>query len=95
MSWLWLWMAEIGTPAAMRPMTGTETVRLSMTCEGGTSRLRILPRLPSITLGWKPTRFGALAAASEFSGSLITSIARARCGRRRMKPRSTSAVMRR
>ena len=47
---------------------------------------------PSMTLGWKPARFWA---ASEPSGSLMTSMARARCGRRRMKPRSTRAVMRR
>src|SRR5438552_1001642 len=45
-----------------------------------------------MTLGVKPRR---LLPAAESSGSLITSMARARLGRRRMKPRSSSAVMRR
>src|SRR6202035_5717380 len=51
-----------------------------------------LRRVPSMTLGVKPRRPLPLA---ESSGSLMTSMARARLGRRRMKPRSSSAVMRR
>ena len=92
MSWLWFWMALIGMPAAMRPMTGTETVRLSMTVDGGGARSRL--RLPSMTLGWKPGRCGP-GRRRWFSGRRMTSMARARCGRRRMNPRSTSAVIRR
>ena len=46
-----------------------------------------------MTLGVKPRRLLPPLAAS--SGSLMTSMARARLGRRRMKPRSSSAVMRR
>src|SRR6267142_6708313 len=80
----------MGVPAAMRPMTGTETGRLL----SSSAPPRTLPRVPSITLGVKPRRLLPLPPA-ESSGSLITSIARARLGRRRMKPRSSSAVMRR
>ena len=50
------------------------------------------PRLPSMTLGsnrdLRPPSEGFIE-----SGSLITSSARARLGRRRMKPRSSSAVI--
>jgi hypothetical protein len=58
MSWVLFWIAEIGTPAAIRPMTGTETDEpLSSTgallSAGGGG---VLPRLPSITLGAKPRR---------------------------------------
>src|SRR5260221_11024061 len=74
----------------MRPMTGTETGRLL----SSSAPPRTLPRVPSITLGVKPRRPLPLPAA-ESSGNLITSIARARLGRRRMKPRSSSAVIRR
>src|SRR6266403_818959 len=74
----------------MRPMTGTETGRLL----SSSAPPRTLPRVPSITLGVKPRRLLPLPPA-ESSGSLITSIARARLGRRRIKPRSSSAVMRR
>ena len=47
-----------------------------------------------MTLGVKPRRLLPLPLP-ESSGSLITSMARARLGRRRMKPRSSSAVIRR
>ena len=53
---------------------------------------------PRITVGEKrprsptaPERAGIGAAPS--SGSLVTSRARARCGRRRMKPRSSRPLM--
>jgi hypothetical protein len=46
-----------------------------------------------MTLGVKPRRL--LPAPGDSSGSLMTSMARARLGRRRMKPRSSSAVIRR
>ncbi len=97
MSCVWFWMAEIGTPAAMRPMTGIDTVRLSIMCDGGGARSLLRGRpAPSMTLGWNPmTRRSALGGGFEFSGSFRTSMARARCGRRRMKPRSTSAVIKR
>src|SRR5258706_4521082 len=71
-------------------MTGTETGRLL----SSSAPPRTLPRVPSMTLGVKPRRLLPLPPA-ESSGSLITSIARARLGRRRMKPRSSSAVIRR
>mgnify|MGYP006932270048 CR=1 FL=1 len=85
-------MAEIGTPAAMRPMTGTTTgaARSGMSSTG-----RILPRLPSITLGEKPLFLGRASAGVIASGRRTTSSARARLGRRRMKPRSSSALINR
>ena len=70
--------------------TGTETVRLSINWEGGGASCGL--RLPSITLGVKPDR-RASGCSAALSGSLITSSARARCGSRRMKPRSSSAVI--
>ena len=82
-------MASIGVPAAMRPITGTATGRPPSSSE----LVRTRPRLPSITLGVKPRlRPDAMPCATD-SGSLITSMARARLGRRRMKPRSSSAVI--
>src|SRR3954469_24428424 len=89
--WLRVCNASIGVPAAMRPITGTATGR-SPSSAGRLELARTLPRLPSMTLGVKPRR---LPAAAWSSGSLMTSIARARVGRRRMKPRSSSAVIRR
>ncbi len=46
-----VWIASTGTPAAIRPITGTLTVwgRLSPSATWGTR-----PKLPSITLGEKP-----------------------------------------
>ena len=90
-TWLLVWIASIGVPAAMRPMTGTATGRAPSSSEA----VRTRPRLPSITLGVNPrARLVPMPWATD-SGNLITSIARARLGRRRMKPRSSSAVMRR
>ena len=45
------WIASIGVPAAMRPITGTATGR-ALSSSGAAARTR--PRLPSITLGTKP-----------------------------------------
>ena len=56
---------------------------------------RTRPRSPSITLGVKPRARPPPRPWPTDSGSLITSMARARFGRRRMKPRSSSAVIRR
>ena len=50
MAWLLVWIASIGVPAAMRPMTGTATGRPLSSSEA----VRTRPRLPSITLGVKP-----------------------------------------
>ena len=50
MTWLLVWIASIGVPAAMRPITGTATGRLPSSSEVARTR----PRLPSITLGVKP-----------------------------------------
>src|ERR1700678_1841342 len=95
MVWLRVCSASIGVPAAMRPMTGTATGRLPSSSEPPPPLLlRTLPRVPSMTLGVKPRRPLPLPLA-ESSGSLITSMARARLGRRRMKPRSSKAVIRR
>ena len=86
------WIASIGVPAAMRPIMGTATGRvLSSSAEGARTR----PRLPSMTLGTKPRARAPLMPWWTESGSLITSMARARLGSRRMKPRSSSAVIRR
>src|SRR3954470_15303913 len=90
MVWLLVCNASIGVPAAIRPITGTATGRLPSSSAIGPPLLR-LPSVPSMTLGVKPRRPLPFPAAS--SGSLITSMARARLGRRRMKPRSSSAVM--
>ena len=67
MSCVWFWMALIGVPAAIRPMTGMETVRASMTCEGGGGALCFGGPEPSITLGWNP-RCGAAEAAARLGG---------------------------
>src|SRR5262245_19852171 len=83
-------MAEIGTPAAIRPITGTATP-----CGAPSARVAsgfTLPSEPSITLGANARRGAARPGATD-SGSLTTSSARARCASRRMKPRSSSAVM--
>ena len=90
-------MASIGTPAAIRPMTGTETAApasSSLLAAGlRTGSAALLPRLPSITLGANFLE-GASPGAID-SGNRSTSSARARLGSRRMNPRSSSAVMRR
>ena len=52
MVWLRVWIASIGVPAAMRPMTGTATGRPPSSSEAARTR----PRLPSMTLGVKPRR---------------------------------------
>jgi hypothetical protein len=80
-----VWIASIGVPAAIRPMTGTATGRPLSSSEAARTR----PRFPSITLGVKPRE----RPGPTDSGSLITSTARARLGSRRMKPRSSSAVI--
>src|SRR4051812_2586908 len=95
MVWLRVCSASIGVPAAIRPITGTETGRLESSSEPPLLPLgRTLPRLPSMTLGVKPRR-PLPPLLPDSSGSFITSMARARLGRRRMKPRSSSAVIRR
>ena len=94
MEWLWVWIAEIGTPAAMRPMTGMATESFAASsrrvCGSGA-----LPRRPSMTFGRKPRWRIAAKLGLTASGRRITSSARARFGSRRMKPRSSSAVIRR
>src|SRR5262249_42607113 len=90
MVWLRVCSASIGVPAAMRPITGTATGRSPLSSATGALPER-LPSVPSMTLGVKPRRLTPPPPAS--SGSLITSMARARLGRRRMKPRSSSAVI--
>src|SRR5262245_5441662 len=87
-------MALIGTPAAMRPISGTLPERMSANPGGGDVSCGVRRALPSMTLGEKPVR-RCWPASVMASGSLMTSIARARCGRRRMKPRSSSAMIRR
>src|SRR3989440_5275322 len=89
MVWLRVCSASIGVPAAMRPITGTATGRL-LSSSPPPLEVRTLPRVPSMTLGVKPRRPLPLP---DSSGSLITSMARARLGSRRMKPRSSSAVI--
>ncbi len=81
-----VWMAAIGVPAAMRPITGIITERASVSAP---ERGRTRPRLPGITLGENFCARGAPTVAD--SGRRSTSIARARLARRRMKPRSSSA----
>src|SRR3954454_2731165 len=80
----------MGVPAAIRPMTGTATGRPLSSSEP--PELRTRPRVPSMTLGVNPRRALPLP---DSSGSLITSIARARLGSRRINPRSSNAVIKR
>ncbi|MDB5517417.1 MAG: hypothetical protein JWQ17_4175, partial [Tardiphaga sp.] len=68
--------ASIGVPAAMRPMTGTATGRLPSSSDA-TLEARTLPSVPSMTLGVKPRR-PLPPPLPESSGSLMTSMARAR-----------------
>ena len=89
MTWLLVWIASIGVPAAMRPIIGTATGRPLLS---SSEVWRTRPRSPSITLGVNRLRPPPMPGLTE-SGSLITSMARARFGRRRMKPRSSSAVI--
>src|SRR5882762_10804026 len=89
---LLFWIASIGVPAAIRPITGTATGRV-LSSSGDGARTR--PRLPSMTLGTKPRDRPLVTPWLTDSGSLITSMARARFGKRRIKPRSSSAVIRR
>ena len=87
MTWLLLWIASIGVPAAIRPITGMATGRPLSSSEAGADPAEI---------ALDDARREAAAAPSPWptgSGSLITSMARARLGRRRMKPRSSSAVI--
>ena len=92
MEWLWVWIASIGVPAAMRPITGTTTGSI-IDSPSETGRTR--PRLPMMTLGEKPRGRGAALAGVIDSGMRMTSMARARLGSRLMKPRSSSALIRR
>ncbi len=52
-----VWIAEIGTPAAIRPIMGTTDVGIGGEGGGARSlaegRVRTLPRLPSMTFGLK------------------------------------------
>jgi hypothetical protein len=77
-------------PAAIRPITGTAIGTAAVVASIAGARPR--PRLPSITLGREAAAAAAMPWPTE-SGSLMTSMARARFGRRRMKPRSSSAVI--
>jgi ComEC/Rec2-related protein len=86
-----LWIASIGVPAAIRPIIGTATGRPPSSSDGARTR----PRFPSMTLGVKPRVRVAPMPCPTDSGSLMTSMARARLGSRRMKPRSSSAVINR
>ena len=89
--WVRVWIAEIGVPAAIRPITGMATPRWTSSSSGLLLDGRTRPRLPSITDGANlPLR---LPDGVEDSGRRSTSSARARLGRRRMKPRSSSAMI--
>ena len=88
MVWLRVWIASIGVPAAIRPIIGTATGRPPSSSEAR-------PHPAEIALD-DARREAARAPPTPWltdSGSLITSMARARFGRRRMKPRSSSAVI--
>jgi len=69
-------------------MTGSSTAAASTgrAPEGGSVRS------PAITFGRKPGASSRAAFCAIASGSRTISSARARCGSRRMKPRSSSAV---
>ena len=93
MVWLRVCSASIGVPAAMRPITGTATGRLPSSSAAGA--LHGAPAERAFDDARREAAAAVAAAAAASSGSLMTSMARARLGRRRMKPRSSSAVMRR
>ena len=87
MVWLLVWIASIGVPAAMRPITGIGDRPAAVVLGTGAHAAEI---------ALDDARREAAPAAMPWptgSGSLITSMARARLGRRRMKPRSSSAVI--
>ena len=92
--WLRFWIASIGVPAAMRPITGTSTGSAAVVASAAPGA----PTRPQLALdrrsGVKPRARSRHAVRHRF-GQRITSSARARFGRRRMKPRSSSAVIRR
>ena len=75
-------MASIGVPAAMRPITGISSAFTSTGIAWGCGSTRP----PCTTSGENPPPPNA-------SGRRTISIARARCARRRIKPRSSSAVI--
>ena len=74
-------------------MTGTAMERVLSSFSEAPEAARTRPRSPSITLGLKPRERPPLMPWATESGSLMTSMARARLGRRRMKPRSSRAVI--
>src|SRR5579863_203196 len=81
------WIASIGVPAAMRP--STDSSRTSLAASGGGAD----PGPDSTSCGRNAPRPLGGAAAVACSGSFTTSSARARWGRRRRNPRSSSAVI--
>jgi len=86
----------MGVPAAIRPYNGSCTDSAASASARG--RVPASAKSPVITSGWNVDAFGAGFAApdaAEFSGNFITSRARARCGRRRIKPRSSNPVIKR
>ena len=92
MVWLRVCSASIGVPAAIRPITGTATGRLPSSSAGSRADGTLAERAFDDA---RREAAAAVAGRRASSGSLMTSMARARLGRRRMKPRSSSAVMRR
>jgi hypothetical protein len=93
MVWLRDWIAEIGVPAAIRPITGMATLDGASAPAEAATGARTRPRFPSIT-GKRPLRVVGVDGDAD-SGRRRTSSARARLGSRRIKPRSSSAMMRR
>ena len=98
--WVLFWMADMGTPAAMRPMTGM-LIPASASFAAGATRRRAA-RLDTADCSVRETTLDGVEAEAAprplraiDSGSLTTSSARARLGRRRMNPRSSRAVIRR
>src|ERR1700733_12485579 len=87
----WSRHASIGGPAAMRPESGSSPASLSVEiAEPGSAP----EKSPRITVGEKRL-FSAAPGTALSSGNFMTSSARARCARRRMKPRSSRPLIRR
>ena len=65
-TWLLVWIASIGVPAAIRPITGTATGRPPSSSD----EVRTRPRFPSMTLGVNPRERPAPTPWATDSGEL-------------------------
>ncbi len=98
MVWLWVWIASIGVPAAMRPMTGMVTERpaskpRSGHCGIAARRPARPPRLPSMTLRLEPGLLAARATVHRVPAAGSLPAPGPGWAGDGWKPRSSSAVI--